>query len=64
MRRLAPTLVLVSVTSLLLAYGRHHWSWLAGPLAAVAIWALDRVAETPGEPAPVHARRRTPAPVD
>ena len=62
MNRLAPTLVLVTVTPLLLGYGRFPWSWLAGPVAALALWALDRKAHEPV--APRAARRAEPAPVD
>jgi len=58
--RVAPSLVLVSVTTLLAVYGRSSWSWLAGPVAALALWALDRKAHTPAPPAPA----RAPAPVD
>jgi hypothetical protein len=61
--RIAPVSVLVLVTPLLLGYGPHPWSWLAGPLAAIAVWSLDRMAREPGVPAPVRARRE-PAPVD
>jgi hypothetical protein len=61
--RLAPLLVLVLVTALLLGYGPYTWSWLAGPLAALAVWSLDRKAHKPGVPAPAHLRRN-PAPVD
>lgn len=63
MNRLAPVSVLVLVTALLFGYGAHAWSWLAGPLAALAVWSLDRNAHAPGAHAPAHLRR-TPAPVD
>jgi hypothetical protein len=59
--RLAPAFVLVLVTALLLGYGNHPWSWLAGPIAALVLWGLDRKAHEPVAPAPLH---RTPAPVD
>ena len=61
-----PAVVLISVSGLLLAYGRFSWSWVAGPVAAVFLWALERKSHEPAEPAPKHAaaRRRDPAPVD
>jgi hypothetical protein len=62
--RLAPPSVLVLVTGAFLLYGRFSWSWVAGPLAALALWALDRAAREPAEPAAAHALRREPAPVD
>jgi hypothetical protein len=61
--RTAPFFVLVLVTALLLAYGAHPWSWLAGPIAALALLSLDRKAREPGASASAHARRE-PAPVD
>jgi len=63
MQRVAPSAVLLLVTPLLVTYGRFAWSWLAGPVAALALWALDRKAEEPVAPAPARARRG-PAPVD
>ena len=62
MTRLYPVFVLVLVTALLLGYGSHTWSWLAGPIAALALWGLDRNAHTPGAPAPTHQQRLAPAP--
>jgi len=54
MHRLAPSLLLVLVTTLLLLYGRFSWSWAAGPVAAAALWALERKTRAPlDEPAPV-----------
>ncbi len=65
MNRFAPHLVLVAVTALLLGYGAYPWSWLAGPVAALFVWSLDRKAREPSAAAPVHAQRQhTPAPVD
>jgi hypothetical protein len=61
--RFAPLVVLVLVTTLLLGYGPYTWSWLAGPLAGLAVWSLDRKAHKPDVPAPAHLRR-SPAPVD
>ncbi|HZT92027.1 MAG TPA: hypothetical protein VFA05_08315 [Gaiellaceae bacterium] len=65
MRHGAPLLVLVTATALLGAYG-HSWSWTLGPLAALALWTLERKAREPASPAPARAylRRRAPAPVD
>jgi hypothetical protein len=61
--RLAPVVVLVLVTGLMLGYGPYSWSWLAGPLAALATWSLDRKAHEPGAPAQTHLSR-APAAVD
>jgi hypothetical protein len=61
--RLAPAFVLVFVTALLLGYGSHPWSWLAGPVAALALWSLDRKAHKPRMPAPARLHREH-APVD
>jgi hypothetical protein len=51
--RHAPGLVFVLVTALFAGFGRHPWSWIAGPVAAVLVWALDRC-----------PREHAPAPVD
>ena len=64
MIRLAPAFVLVLVTALLFGYGTHPWSWLAGPIAALVLWSLDRKARKPVAHAPAHIHRRAPAPVD
>ena len=65
MQRLAPSLVLILVTTLFLFYGRFSWSWVAGPVAALFVWTLERKSHEPAAPAPKHAaRRREPAPVD
>jgi hypothetical protein len=61
MSRFAAPAVLVLVTGIFLFYGRFAWSWLAGPVAALVVWTLDRYAREPAQPAP---RRRDPAPVD
>jgi hypothetical protein len=62
--RFAPVLVLVLVTTLLLGYGPHSWSWLAGPVAALSVWSFGREHHAPGvRAAPAH-RRRAPAAVD
>ena len=53
MNRLAGPIVLAVVTPLLAGYGRFDWSWIAGPIAAVAIWALDRGSQARLGPAPV-----------
>jgi hypothetical protein len=50
-RFLPASATLVSVTGLLLAYGSTEWSWLAGPVAALAIWALDYEPHRPAETA-------------
>jgi hypothetical protein len=44
--------MLVAVTALLAGYGSHEWSWLAGPVAALLVWSLDRKARASGAPAP------------
>jgi hypothetical protein len=63
--RLSPTIILLVVTALLLVYGRYSLSWIAGPVAAIAFWALERRSREPGSPAPARTTvRRTPAPVD
>ncbi|HVU76363.1 MAG TPA: hypothetical protein VHC67_02185 [Gaiellaceae bacterium] len=62
MGRFAPLAVLMFVTVLDLAYGSSSWSWLAGPVAAALVFALDRASRAPSTPAPAH--RRDPAPVD
>jgi hypothetical protein len=64
--RLAAPAVLVAVTMLLDGYGRFAWSWLGGPVAALAIYGLDRTGREPAAPAPAtgQALRREPAPVD
>jgi predicted membrane-bound dolichyl-phosphate-mannose-protein mannosyltransferase len=61
MTRIPAVIVLLVVTTLLAAYGAHAWSWVGGPVAALAIWALDRKAH---EPAEAPARLGEPAPVD
>jgi hypothetical protein len=58
------TLILLVVTPLFLAYGRFSWSWLAGPVAALAVGALDLKAHEPSEPAPAREHAREPIPVD
>jgi hypothetical protein len=55
--------VLVLVTILLLGYGAHAWSWLAGPIAAAVVWSLGRKAQEPASPSPARVGR-APAPVD
>jgi hypothetical protein len=58
----APCIVLVTVTALLLGFGTHPWSWLGGAIAAFAVWGLAHKAR---EPARARAHlQRTPAPVD
>jgi hypothetical protein len=64
--RFAPGILLVVVTALFLGYGSSEWSWLAGPIAALFLWALELKAREPVTPAPARgpAPARTPAPVD
>jgi hypothetical protein len=62
-RFLPAPIVLVTVTGLLLAYGSTRWSWIAGPIAALAIWALDLETAEPAEPAPAPVAA-DPEPVD
>ena len=65
MQRIAPSVVLLTVTSLFLVYGRFSWSWVAGPVAGIFVWALERKSREPAAPAPKHAgQSREPAPVD
>jgi hypothetical protein len=54
-RGLTPLVVAVLVTAFCSVYGTHSWSWLAGPVAGVFVWALDRNAHEP---------QRPPSPVD
>jgi hypothetical protein len=58
--RSAPLAILLVVTPLFLGYGRFSWSWLAGPVAALAVWVVERKAQEPAAPAPT----REPIPVD
>ena len=66
MNRFAPGILLIVVTALFLGYGSSQWSWLAGPVAALVLWALDLKAREPITTAPRRgaAPARTPAPVD
>jgi hypothetical protein len=57
-RRFSPLVVTVLVTTLCFVYGNHSWSWLAGPVAGVLVWAFDHKAHEPAD------RLREPAPVD
>lgn len=59
MNRLPPLAVFLLVTLLLLGYGSYSWSWIAGPIAALLLWAFDRKAREP-----VRGAVRDPAPVD
>ena len=63
MSRHSASTIFLLVTPLFLAYGRFSWSWLAGPVAALAVWGLQRKAQEPAEPAPARASRE-PVPVD
>ena len=72
MRRWLPCLtILVLVTLLLSAYGSGRFAWVAGPLAALVILALDHAAHRPTvagrapvRPTGILSRRREPDPVD
>jgi len=35
--------VLLIVTALLAGYGTYAWSWVGGPVAALAVWSLEAV---------------------
>ena len=50
-RSLAPTTILLTVTPLLAGYGSDRWSWLGGPIASLAVWALDHTHSEPAETA-------------
>ena len=60
MDRFAPGILLIVVTALFLGYGSSEWSWLAGPVAALILWALALKSREPAEAAPA----QEPAPVD
>jgi hypothetical protein len=49
--RFAPGILLIVVTALFLGYGSSEWSWLAGPVAALVLWALALKAREPELPA-------------
>jgi hypothetical protein len=55
-RFLPAAATLVLVTALLAPFGSTRWSWLAGPVASFAIWALDRAARDDGGSAPSGVR--------
>jgi hypothetical protein len=63
-RLLPECATLASVTPLLLLYGSTDWSWVAGPVAALAIWALDLCRRVPTEAAPAPLPFAEPEPVD
>jgi len=57
----APSAILVTVTPLLVVFGSTRWSWLGGPVASLAVWALGHVAREPATPsARAAAVRRAP----
>lgn len=60
MNRFVPGILLIVVTTLFLGYGSSKWSWLAGPVAALVVWALALKSREPSTPSP----GREPAPVD
>jgi len=63
-RRISPLIVLALVTTLELMYGRSDWSWVAGPVAALLLWAVEQSTRRPHPPAPARRPSRAPAPVD
>jgi hypothetical protein len=50
MRRFSPSLILVLVTLLLASYGSTRLAWTFGPVSALAVWTLDRMARRPARP--------------
>lgn len=52
---LPPSLTFLAVTALLMLYGHHAWSWIAGPVAGLVVWELDGFSHLPAEPALAHA---------
>jgi hypothetical protein len=58
-RLLPASVTLAAVTALLYTYGSTRFAWLAGPVAALAVWALDRDAQEPAL-----AAEREPQPID
>jgi len=61
-----PTTILLTVTPLLAGYGSSRWSWVGGPVASLAVWALEHAQREP-EPTPTEPRPpavREPATVD
>jgi hypothetical protein len=63
-RALPEFATLVAVTPLLLLYGSTDWSWLGGPVAALAIWAVDVDRRDPAETVPASLRLADPEAVD
>jgi len=53
-----PTTILVTVTPLLAGYGSSRWSWVGGPVASLAVWALEHAQR---EPERTPTERRPPA---
>jgi hypothetical protein len=47
----ASSLILVTVTPTLALYGSTRWSWLAGPVAALSVWALESAGRQERPPA-------------
>jgi len=65
-RSFAPSTILLTVTPLLAGYGSSKWSWVGGPVASLAVWALEHAQREP-EPTPTEPRPpavREPATVD
>jgi len=53
-----PTTILLTVTPLLAGYGSSRWSWVGGPVASLAVWALEHAQR---EPERTPTERRPPA---
>jgi|tagenome__1003787_1003787.scaffolds.fasta_scaffold20708478_3 hypothetical protein len=61
-RLYGPTTILVTVTPLLAGYGSSRWSWVGGPVASLALWALEHARREP-DPAATQAAEARPAAV-
>ena len=57
-RSFVPSTILVTVTPLLAGYGSSKWSWIGGPVASLAVWALEHAQR---EPVPAAAEARPAA---
>ena len=58
-----PTTILVTVTPLLAGYGAGRWSWIGGPVASLAVWALEHARREP-EPAATQPAETRPTAVE
>ena len=54
-RSFAPSTILLTVTPLLAGYGSAKWSWVGGPIASLAVWALEH-AQRDAQPAAAEVR--------